>query len=62
MRTSHTTLRCSRPRIGATAAIVAEPDLAAEWNLHAQPAAAQAVLDSGVPIALVPLHATDDVP
>ena len=39
-----------------------EPDLAAEWNLHAHPAAAQAVIDSGVPIALVPLDATDDVP
>ena len=39
-----------------------EPDLTAEWNLHAHPAAAQAVIRSGVPIALVPLDATDDVP
>ena len=39
-----------------------EPDLSAEWNLHAHPAAAQAVIDSGVPVALVPLDATDQVP
>ncbi len=39
-----------------------EPDRAAEWNFHAHPGAAQSVIDSGVPIALVPLDATDQVP
>jgi inosine-uridine nucleoside N-ribohydrolase len=39
-----------------------EPDLSAEWNLHAHPAAARAVVNSGVQIALVPLDATDQVP
>jgi inosine-uridine nucleoside N-ribohydrolase len=39
-----------------------QPDLTAEWNLHAHPAAAQAVIESGVPIVLVPLDATDEVP
>ena len=38
-----------------------EPDLAAEWNLHAHPAAARP-WSTRVPIALVPLDATDDVP
>jgi inosine-uridine nucleoside N-ribohydrolase len=33
-----------------------------EWNVWADPAAAAAVLESGVDVVLVPLDATDDVP
>ncbi|HEX6127684.1 MAG TPA: nucleoside hydrolase [Candidatus Limnocylindria bacterium] len=33
-----------------------------EWNVWADPGAVAAVLDSGVPVVLVPLDATDDVP
>jgi pyrimidine-specific ribonucleoside hydrolase len=40
-----------------------EPSRArAEWNAFIDPLAAQSVLDSGVPVTLVPLDATDDVP
>jgi pyrimidine-specific ribonucleoside hydrolase len=39
-----------------------EPDLSAEWNFHAHPIAARSVINSGVPITLVPLDATDQVP
>ena len=40
-----------------------EPEHAlAEWNVYIDPQAAQQVLQSGVPITLVPLDATDDVP
>jgi inosine-uridine nucleoside N-ribohydrolase len=34
----------------------------AEWNIYADPAAADAVFRSGIPITLVPLDATDAVP
>ncbi len=33
-----------------------------EWNAAADPGALQATFDSGVPVTLVPLDATDDVP
>ena len=39
-----------------------EPDLRAEWNVWVDPAAANRVLESGVPITLIPLDATNDVP
>ena len=39
-----------------------EPDLSAEWNFHAHPIAARSVINSGVPITLVPLDTTDQVP
>ena len=39
-----------------------EPERSAEWNFHAHPGAARSVMNSGVPIALVPLDATDQVP
>jgi inosine-uridine nucleoside N-ribohydrolase len=39
-----------------------EPHYRAEWNIWADPAAADRVLRSGVPITLVPLDATNAVP
>jgi len=38
------------------------PPLPAEWNVYADPTAADIVLRSGVPLTLVPLDATNDVP
>jgi inosine-uridine nucleoside N-ribohydrolase len=38
------------------------PEDGLEWNLAADPSAAAAVLDTDVPLILVPLDATDDVP
>jgi pyrimidine-specific ribonucleoside hydrolase len=34
----------------------------AEWNIYIDPVAANVVFDSGVPVTLVPLDATKDVP
>ena len=34
----------------------------AEWNIYIDPIAANIVFNSGIPIILVPLDATDDVP
>ena len=34
----------------------------AEWNIYVDPLAAKMVLDSGVPVTLVPLDATNDAP
>ncbi len=34
----------------------------AEWNIYIDPAAANIVFKSGIPIVLIPLDATDDVP
>ena len=39
-----------------------DPPLAAEWNVYADPTAADIVFRSGVPIILVPLDATNHVP
>jgi inosine-uridine nucleoside N-ribohydrolase len=38
------------------------PAYTAEWNLWVDPVAANSVLQSGVPVQLVPLDATNDVP
>ena len=38
------------------------PDALVEWNAYADPSAVSAVLDTDVPIDLIPLDATDDVP
>jgi len=37
-------------------------DGSAEWNVYADPAAFKTVLDSGVPIKLIPLDITNDLP
>ena len=39
-----------------------DPSFAAEWNIWADPVAANRVLQSGVPVTLVPLDATNMVP
>ena len=41
---------------------VADENATAEWNVFADPSAWQAVLSSGIPLTVVPLDATDDVP
>ena len=38
------------------------PNGTAEWNFAVDPAAVSVVLDSGAPVTMVPLDATDDVP
>ena len=38
------------------------PSYRAEWNLWVDPVAANTVLDSGVPVEMVPLDATNEVP
>jgi pyrimidine-specific ribonucleoside hydrolase len=38
------------------------PNAVAEWNIYTDPYAASVVFRSGVPIALVPLDATDQIP
>lgn len=38
------------------------PNTVAEWNVYADPKAAQIVFTSGIPIVLVPLDATNQVP
>ena len=41
---------------------VSEENTAAEWNMYCDPHAARLVFESGVPITLVPLDATNEVP
>jgi pyrimidine-specific ribonucleoside hydrolase len=41
---------------------VSEENTAAEWNIYCDPHAARLVFESGAPITLVPLDATNDVP
>lgn len=41
---------------------VSEENSAAEWNIYCDPHAARLVFESGAPITLVPLDATNDVP
>ena len=41
---------------------VSDANTKAEWNIFSDPHAARLVLESGVPITLVPLDATNDVP
>lgn len=41
---------------------VSDENTTAEWNIYADPPAARAVFESGVPITLVPLDATNEVP
>jgi inosine-uridine nucleoside N-ribohydrolase len=41
---------------------VSDANTTAEWNIYADPPAARAVFESGAPITLVPLDATNDVP
>lgn len=53
--------------VGVTGNVATDPDGAgtpgpAEWNVYADPAAADAVFRSGIPITLVPLDATQAVP
>jgi pyrimidine-specific ribonucleoside hydrolase len=41
---------------------VSEDNTAAEWNMYCDPHAARLAFESGAPITLVPLDATNDVP
>jgi len=42
--------------------MVSEANSAAEWNIYCDPHAARLVFESGVPITLVPLDATNEMP
>lgn len=42
--------------------LVSEENTAAEWNIYCDPHAARLVFESGAPITLVPLDATNEVP
>ena len=41
---------------------VSEENMVAEWNMYCDPHAARIVVESGAPITLVPLDATNEVP
>ncbi len=41
---------------------VSETNTSAEWNIYCDPVAARMVFESGAPITLIPLDATNDVP
>lgn len=42
--------------------LVSEANTAAEWNIYCDPHAARLVVESGAPVTLVPLDATNEVP
>ncbi len=52
----------ARSRRRATSTSTACPAAAVEWNAFADPSAVEAVFATDVPISIVPLDATDDVP
>ena len=59
-RTARTCPRTSpRPGVGSG---VSDDNKTAEWNIYLDPLAARLVFESGAPITLVPLDATNDAP
>src|SRR5687767_13423105 len=48
--------------VDADGSSVSEENTVAEWNIYCDPHAARIVVESGAPITLVPLDATNDVP